>query len=165
MKTGILKYKMQSLSLIKRFPLSWKMNMKKILLSLFVITAFLSCKDDSKKENELSRNEVSETTDDSKDGLTTLEGNFVYYADAAVLQTKSELYGVIINEKMHELDNQAQSLKDEPTDQVAVTIKAKISKKPADEEGWENRVEIVEILKVSKLPSEANEVIKLGTNQ
>src|SRR5690606_12274849 len=102
---------------------------------------------------------------DSKDGITTLQGNFVYYADGAVLQTKSELYGVIINEKMHELDNQAQPFKDEPTDLVGVTIKVKISKKPADEEGWENRVEIIEILNVSKLPSEANEVIKLGTKQ
>lgn len=135
--------------------------MKKILLSLFVITAILSCKDDSKKENELTK----EDTLEANDGLTTLTGNFVYYADGAVLQTKSELYGVIINEKMHELDNQAQPFKVEPTDQVKVTIKAKISKKPANEEGWENRVEIVEILKVSKLPSEDNEVIKLGTNK
>lgn len=129
--------------------------MKKILLSLFVITAVLSCKNDSKTENQSEENIE----------LTTLTGNFIYYADAAVLQTKSELYGVIINEKMHELDNQAQPFKNAPEDQVAVTIKGKISKKPADEEGWENRVEIVEILKVSKLPSEANEVIKLGTNK
>ena len=139
--------------------------MKKILLLLFVITAVFSCKDDSKKENELTKEDTLEANDAANDGLTTLTGNFVYYADGAVLQTKSELYGVIINEKMHELDNQAQPFKVEPTDQVKVTIKAKISKKPANEEGWENRVEIVEILKVSKLPSEANEVIKLGTNK
>lgn len=139
--------------------------MKKILLSLFVITAFLSCKSDSKNENQLTNDEVLEINKDSKDGITTLQGNFVYYADGAVLQTKSELYGVIINEKMHELDNQAQPFKDEPTDLVGVTIKVKISKKTADEEGWENRVEIIEILNVSKLPSEANEVIKLGTKQ
>src|SRR5690606_37761814 len=113
--------------------------MKKILLSLFVITAVLSCKNDSKTENQSEENIE----------LTTLEGNFIYYADAAVLQTKSELYGVIINEKMHELDNQAQQYKNAPEDQVAVTIKGKISKKPANEEGCENRVEIVEILKVS----------------
>ena len=139
--------------------------MKKTLLSLFVITIVFSCKDDSKKETELTKEDALEINNDSKDGLTTLQGNFVYYVDAAVLQTKSELYGVIINEKMHELNNQAQPLKNEPTDQVAVTIKAKISKKPANEEGWENRVEIVEILSVSKLPAEANEVIKLETNK
>lgn len=139
--------------------------MRKILLSLFVITAVLSCKDDSKKENEITKEDTLKVNDAANDGLTTLTGNFVYYADAAVLQTKSELYGVIINEKMHELDNQAKPFKVEATDQVKVTIKAKISKKPAHEEGWENRVEIIEILKVSKLPSEANEVIKLGTNQ
>ena len=139
--------------------------MKKILLSLIVLTAVLSCKDDSKKENELTKKNALEFNYDSKNGFTTLQGNFIYYADAAVLQTKSELYGVIINEKMHELDNQAQAFKNAPEDQVAVTIKAKISKKPADEEGWENRVEIVEIISVSKLPSEANEVIKLGTNK
>jgi hypothetical protein len=139
--------------------------MKKILLSLLVITAFLSCKDDSKKENELTKEDTLEIDDASKDDLTTLQGNFVYYADGAVLQTKSELFGVIINEKMHELDKQAQPFKIEPTDQVKVTIKGKLSKKPANEEGWDNRVEIIEIISVSKLPSEANEVIKLGTNQ
>ncbi len=127
--------------------------MKKILVSFLIITAFLSCKNDSKTESQ------------SSGELTQLSGYFVYYADAAVLQTKSELFGVIINKKMQELNKQAQPLKNEPTDQVAVTIKGIISKKPADEEGWENRIEIVEIISVSKLPAEANEVIKLGTNQ
>ena len=71
--------------------------MKKLLLSLFVITSLLSCKDDSKKETELTKEDTLETNNDSKDDLTTVQGNFVYYADGAVLQTKSELFGVIIN--------------------------------------------------------------------
>ncbi len=34
-----------------------------------------------------------------------MTGDFIYYADAAVLQTPKEIYGVVIDDKMHELEN------------------------------------------------------------
>ncbi len=141
--------------------------MKKIILLVLVLSAFISCKNDTKsipkaigKENISTKG--SEKTAKQSDGLTLLKGDFIYFADAAVLQTHKEVYGVVIDKKMHELDKQVQQYKIEFTDMVPVEIRGEIIPKPEDEEGWSYRVEIKEILKVSKPNPEANEVIKIG---
>jgi hypothetical protein len=72
------------------------------------------------------------------------------------------MYAVIINDKMHELDNMAKPFKKEATDFVQVEIRGKITPRPENEEGWDYRVEIKEILNV-KAAEKSNEVVKLGT--
>jgi len=143
--------------------------MKIIILLALVLSVFISCKKDSKtipiaigteKESILVDN--SEKTAKQNDGLTLLKGDFIYFSDAAVLQTHREVYGVVINEKMHELNEQVQQYKIETTDMVPVEIRGKIIPKPEDEEGWPYRVEIKEILNVSKPKPEDNAVIKIG---
>jgi hypothetical protein len=61
---------------------------------------------------------------------------------------------------MHELDKLAQQYKKEPTDYVSVEIRGEIIPKPENEEGWPYRIDIKEIIKVSKSQNE-DEVIKL----
>lgn len=131
--------------------------MKKLVIILCIVTAFISCKNDEKKDPETIVEESEISTDDG-----TVTGNFVYYADASVFQTKNELFGVVENDKLQDLILQAETLKDEPTDEVMVTLKVKKSKKPENEEGWDNRIEILEIIKVSKASPEDNKIIKLG---
>ena len=114
--------------------------MKKVFFIALILTAFISCK----KEGEI------------------LIGEFVYYADAAVLQTENEIYGVILNDKVDELNNKAKPFKKEPTDFVLVEIRGKITQKPKGEEGWDNQIEIKEILSVSALKTENDNLIKLG---
>lgn len=113
----------------------------------------IGCKNEEKKDSNVEglENQVVQMT-----------GNFIYYADAAVFQTKSELYGVVDNEKTMDLIVQAEPLKNEPTDEVVATLKVKVTKKPENEEGWENRIEIIEIIKVSKANQNDNTIIKLG---
>ena len=137
--------------------------MKKILLILITITAFTACKNDAKTEpQEVTTDASQQRTEKQSDGLTLLKGEFIYYADAAVLQTHREMYAVIIDDKMHELDNMAKPFKKEATDFVQVEIRGKITPKPENEEGWDYRVEIKEILNV-KAAEKSNEVVKLGT--
>jgi hypothetical protein len=128
--------------------------MKKIFILLVTVTTLYSCKNDSK----------TETVDTENIELTLLTGDFVYYADAAVLQTPTEVYGVVINEKMHELDNQVKSYKQTDTDMVPVEIKGKIIPKPEGEEGWPFRIEIKEIINVSK-PNPNKKDIIIGTEE
>lgn len=126
--------------------------MKKLVFITLILTAFISCKNDEKsKQTDSKENEE----------LTLLKGEFIYYADAAILQTETEIYGVIINAKMHELDKQVQVYKKEDTDMVPVEIRGKISPKPENEEGWPFRLEIKEITNISK-PKPDNNVVKLG---
>ena len=130
--------------------------MKQLIVILFIATLFTGCKNDSK-------NSVS--VDESQDhmSMTEISGNFIYFADAAVLQTKSELFGVVANEKAQELIKMAEPLKDAPTDEVAVILKVKVVQKPEHEEGWENRIQIIDIIKVSKVYQKDSDIIKLSS--
>ncbi|NOY47662.1 MAG: hypothetical protein GXO84_05620 [Chlorobi bacterium] len=141
--------------------------MKKVIF-LFAVIAFVSCKNDKKTEEETTATENLEKTEKQSDGLTLLKGEFIYYTSpkdtigAAVLQTHSEIYAVVINDKMRELNEQVQKYKTEDTDMVPVEIRGKITPKPENEEGWGFRVEIKEILNVIKPNPENNEIITIG---
>ena len=141
--------------------------MKKVLVLLFALVALTNCKNDAKQEsteaNTIDNIDGPEKTVKQSDGLTLLKGEFVYYADAAVLQTHSQIYGVILNDKVEELNDKAKPFKTEPTDFIQVEIRGKITPKPEGEEGWDNRVEIKEILNVSASKAENDNVVKLGT--
>jgi len=123
----------------------------------------MSCKKDVKSQNsEEIINDSEERTAKQSDGLTLLKGEFVYYDGAAVLQTQSEIYGVLITDKLEELQKQAEKHKSEPTDMVQVEIRGKITNQKDEKILWENKVEVVEILDVKPGSKEENKVIKLG---
>ena len=133
--------------------------MKKIVFLLVILTVFNSCKNDSK--TEVSTDAI-EKTDKQNDGLTLLSGEFSYYADAAVLQVgNSSIYGVVLNEKMHELHDMGKQYRTEPTDGVLVQIRGKIIPKAEGEEGWPYNIDIKEIISV-KEQTNKNEVVKIG---
>ncbi|GAA3595486.1 hypothetical protein Q4Q39_07495 [Flavivirga amylovorans] len=90
-----------------------------------------------------------------------IKGEFVYYDGAAVLQTQDEIYGVLVTDKMHELNKKAEAFKSEPTDMVPVEIRGRITNKKDEKILWENKVEIVEILNVTAPKKEDNNVVKL----
>ena len=104
--------------------------------------AFVACKEEPKGE--------------------ILTGEFVYLADAAVLQTETEIYAVIIDKEMHQLDEMCQPFKNEVTDMVPVEIRGVITPKPEGEEGWDYRVKVTEIIKVTEPTPDINSVIKIG---
>ena len=87
--------------------------MKKILLFSLVLTAFISCKKETKSVNQedVITADGQEKTVKQDDGLTLLKGEFVYFKDAAVLQTHANIYGVFVNDKMQELNKLAEKYK------------------------------------------------------
>jgi len=138
--------------------------MKKSIFLLVTLVFLVSCKTDKKTEdnNPLVKDENIENIEKQSDGLTLLKGEFIYYADAAVLQTPQEIYAVIINDKMHELNAEVEKYKTEVTDMVPVEIKGIITPKPENEEGWAFRIEIKEILNVTKPSPKRSEIITIG---
>tara|TARA_R110000868_G_scaffold100524_5_gene276347 strand:+ start:8877 stop:9296 length:420 start_codon:yes stop_codon:yes gene_type:complete len=133
-------------------------------LYLICILAIISCKKATKSitDSQIISSDNSVKTINQNDGLTILKGDFIYYADAAVLQTPTEVYGVVIDEKMKELNTQVQKYKNQATDMVPVEIKGKLIPKPDSEEGWPYRIEIKEILAISKPKLEDNNTVTLG---
>ena len=136
-----------------------------IVICVFVL---LACKNEAKStENDTQMEPVESTetkgrTAKQSDGLTLLKGDFLYMADAAVLQTHREIYAVVIDDKMHELNNKVKKYKKEDTDMVPVEIRGEIKPKPEGEEGWDYRVSIKEILNVLPPNEKDGDVIKLG---
>ena len=134
--------------------------MKKTHLIIILALVVFACKNEAKSEVNLEENRAKSY--DQNDGIITLKGDFVYYGDAAVLQTADEIYGVVIDENMQLLETQVKAFKTEPTDMVPVTVRVKKTEKNKDEEGWQYRVEIKEILKVEAPDPESKDVIKLA---
>ncbi|WP_323787600.1 hypothetical protein [Psychroserpens sp.] len=144
--------------------------MKKILTLFLVASVFTGCKNDTKTEKVSETQKINPVDENGRsakqnDGLKTMVGQFIYFADAAVLQTRNDIYGVVINEKMHELNTMAESFKDEPTDYVTVQVRGKLIPKPEGEEGWPFKIDIKEIENVKKYESNENDVIKLGESK
>lgn len=134
------------------------MKIKVVLIFIFAI--LLGCKNDSKKEEETIVDDF-----ESLEKVKVVSGTFMYYEDTAVFHSKSELFGVVENELLLDLILMSEPLKGEASEKVDVTLKVKTSKKPENEEGWDNRIEILEIVKISKVNPDNSSIIKIGKEQ
>lgn len=137
-------------------------HMKHIFIFLLSISVLTSCKKGTKEANAVIE-EGLEKTQILQDGIKQLSGEFIYYADAAVLQTGSEVYGVKIDDKMHELFKLGTPFRKEAIDGVKAVIRGKIIPLPEGQEGWPFSVQIKEIISVDALGDKANEVVKIGS--
>lgn len=115
--------------------------MKKLCLVLFVGILILSCK---------NKPEESEPT--------LIRGEFILIDEAAVIKGKDFIYGVQITDLTKELAKKTAPLQREQYDMVPVVIKGLI--KPNSQDGWEEIVEIKEIIGVSAPTSELPTKIK-----
>ncbi len=120
--------------------------MKKIVFLLIASLALVSCNQKS-------------TEDSSSTSYEVIEGEFIYLVDAAIIKGDSFIYGVALDDKMHELATIVKPLQRDEYDMVPVVIKGIINPKPTIEEGWDFIVTIKEIVEV-KAPT-ADTSIKL----
>ena len=134
--------------------------MKRIIFFLLILVSIISCKNETKTEINLEENRAKSY--DQNDGLITMRGKYVYFDNAAVFQTNSEIYGVVVDDNMHQLEAQVKPFKNEATDMVPVTVRVRKFEKPEGEDGWQYRVEIKEILMVEAPNENKDDVIKLS---
>jgi hypothetical protein len=123
--------------------------MRKIILLVFAMTV-LGCKNNSKNNNE------------TNDNTEIISGNYIFFDDAAVLQNDVEIYGVILNDVVKELNKKAALLKTSETDMVSLEVKGIVSTKDDPKILWEKKLEIIEIINVSAA-KETENILKLGT--
>lgn len=124
--------------------------MKKILLIAFLALTFSGCKNDKKKPIV--------TTDATAASLNTgtqiVRGEYIFFQDVAVLTTNSEIYEVIQDDNMKQLEKQAAGLKKDTKDMVMVTLKVNIVTNPKRKESqdvWEKAVQIKEVMEVKPI--------------
>lgn len=123
--------------------------MKKISILFVIFASFAACKG------------AMEATGKPNTEAELITGEFLFWNNAAVLKTDTELYGIVIDEKMRELDSQCKPLQNDEFDMMIVTIKGIIKKNPQPE-SWEEIVQIKEIISVSKPQNkeDSNSIIK-----
>jgi len=117
-------------------------TMKKLVFLILFILSF-GCKNNSEQ-------------------LSTIKGSYIFFEDAAVLQTKDEIYGVYMNEKTLELNEKAKALKAKTSEIIYVELKGNISTEEDEKIKWEKKFDIVEIISVSQKKQAKNTLI-LGT--
>jgi len=105
---------------------------------------------------------VAACTTQPKSEVKSLTGEFLYYDNAAVLNTGSEIYGVVVDDKLHELHSQALTVQKDSFDMVQVYIKGVISKNP-NEEGWPQVVTVNKIDSVAPSVPLSNQMIEIRT--
>jgi len=122
--------------------------MKKIILFIAIISATFSCK----KENQKS------ITKETIEQLNYVDGGFLLTKQAAVLQSKTEMYAVKIDKKAKELASKCKQYQDTEYDMVPVSVKGIVIKNPND--GWDRMLIIKEIIKVEPIKVK-EEIIEL----
>ncbi|WP_411766267.1 hypothetical protein [Winogradskyella sp. A3E31] len=134
--------------------------MKKLLIFCLCLVSIVSCKNDSKSDSDI---DSSSKSYDQNDGLITMRGDFIFdeNQNAAVLKTQNDIYGVVLDDVMHQLNEKVKPLKKEYTDMVPVTVRVRRFEKDTNEEGWQYKVEIKEILKIEAPDPNQDDVIKL----
>ncbi len=127
--------------------------MRKILGLLLITLALYSCQDDERRD--LMDQASVETIPDS---IQVLKGEFVYGKDAAVLRGDNFVYGVTLDSMSNALSEKIAPLKSDDFEMIPVTVKAKILPNPA-RKGWEEVIEILEIVEVPKGAGTSDELI------
>ncbi len=123
--------------------------MKQSILLVTLCLIIFSCKTEKSENN------------DSEASL--IRGEFILIDDAAVLKGKDFIYGVVIDDITKELAKKVSPLQREEYDMVPVVVKGII--KPNPQQGWEEIVEIKEIVGVSAPTSELPTKIKSTENE
>ena len=117
-------------------------NMKTFKILILILLFSFSC---NSKQNKVVSNEVVETKNND---LIILSGDYVFYNNAAVLQTNKNVYGIIINEKVNELNEKLSSIKKDEFDFIPVILKGRLQNKDKNDEGWSVKLEITEIVEI-----------------
>ncbi len=100
----------------------------------------------------------NEKTDTKNTDPNLIRGEFILIDDAAVIKGKDFIYGVVIDDITLDLAKKVAPLQREEYDMVPVVVKGII--KPNPEQGWEEIIEIKEIIGVSAPTSELPTKIK-----
>ncbi len=129
----------------------------KLLATLIGIFMLAACGDETKDEIEPTVPEVAQ------DSLTTIEAEFIYLADAAVLKGRSFIYGVELDSVSRELIEKVAPLKRDEFDMVPVVVRAKVIENPG-QEGWDEIAQIREILEIPERKTDSAEAPALNNN-
>lgn len=116
--------------------------MKKLFGVLILSLVLFSCQDDERKEL-LDQPQAEKV----RDSIQVLEGEVVYGGESAVMRGENFVYGITLDSTSKVLSERIAPLKSDDFEMIPVKVKAQIRPNPR-QEGWEEVIEILEILEV-----------------
>lgn len=120
--------------------------MKKFFYLLFLPIVFAACKNGETKS--------------SCEDCETFTGEFLYLEDAAILKGTDFIYAVKMDSQAEVLAKKISPIKKEVYDMVEVTVKGILTKRPENEEGWDEMLSIKEIVTIADEASETDILIQ-----
>ncbi len=123
----------------------------------------MSCGQDKKNNDKEGQKEIKsrlEKTESTK----LVRGEFITVDTAAVIKSRSKIYGVILDSMGQELNKRSKALQNEAFDMIPVSIRGEIIQNDKEDE-WEEIIRVKEIIDV-KGPEKKIEdkKIKISTN-
>lgn len=122
--------------------------MKKLLLLIVLSVTTFSCNQTKNAEQE----------------VTLIRGEFILTEDAGVIKGKDFIYGVELNDMAKALDQKVKPYQREEYDMVPVVINGVLKPNP-NSDGWEQIVDIKEIIGITRPTSELPTKIKAKENK
>jgi len=106
----------------------------------------LSCGQDKKNNDKEEQKEIKsrlEKTESTK----LVRGEFITVDTAAVIKSRSKIYGVILDSMGQELNKRSKALQNEAFDMIPVSIRGEIIQNDKEDE-WEEIIRVKEIIDV-----------------
>jgi len=129
------------------------------IFSIIAIIVLNSCKSDSKDKSKSNN-----SNDTVKSQFETYHGEFIDVDTAAVLNGKSFIYGVKIDEQAKDLMQQVDAIKKDDYDVIKVIVKGELHPNP--EEGWDEILTIKSIDSIYKPKlKKQTKVVKYSSKQ
>ena len=134
-------------------------------LWIFVIVLIISaCNQDQKKDDKKS-DDLQEKIKKDSGNLQRVSGDFITVDTAAVIKSRSQIYGVVLDSMGQVLNQRSKKMQKEQYDMIPVIIKGKIINNDVENQ-WEKLIEVKEIIRVSKSREEKQQPkqISISTN-
>lgn len=137
--------------------------MRNKICVLIIGLLLLSCGQDKKKSNKEGQQETKSKLEKA-DGPRLVRGDFITVDSAAVIKSRSKIYGVVLDSMGRELNKRSKALQNEPFDMIPVSIKGEIIQNDKKDE-WEEIIKVKEIIDVKK-PGNTDQTknLKISTN-
>lgn len=106
----------------------------------------MSCGQDKKNNDKEEQKEIKsrlEKTESTK----LVRGEFITVDTAAVIKSRSKIYGVILDSMGQELNKRSKALQNEAFDMIPVSIRGEIIQNDKEDE-WEEIIRVKEIIDV-----------------
>lgn len=129
--------------------------MKRMFFAILTTMVFFtSCGEDTSSSEEVETTPVV-----VEDSIPTIRGEFIFLADAAVLKGKNFIYGVEIDSVSRRLADSVEPMKKDEFHMIPVVVRGKIIQNPG-QEGWEEVIQIREIIEITSEEKAAPQVTK-----